>query len=152
MAPTVEEALLGLLLLSHLGTVYLLLDCRGHIPHAAEATRTIGTNLGQMLEDWAEKSEEWTNIVNDIADALDRIDGGIARGNGGGGGTTSDSMGADISPLGLILSLMSGNHGPTPIQERAQEGTVHAEDYETPTSNDSSSTETTPQEGQDQPV
>jgi len=148
MAPTSEEVLLGLLLLSHLGTVYLLLDCRGHIPFAAEATRGIGTRLDQIVDEWGDKSGEWMNIVNDIADALDRIDDGIGKS----GSNHPSSKGVELSPLDLIMSMMMGGHGPTPIQERAQEGTVHAENYETPTSNASNYTETTPQEGQDQPA
>ena len=102
MAPTVEEALLGLLLLSHLGTVYLLLDCRGHIPHAAQATRGIVESLDQMMDSWADNSSEWTKIVEDMADALDRIDGGLARS----GSTTPVSNGGEVSPLDLIMSMM----------------------------------------------
>jgi hypothetical protein len=151
MAPTSEELLLGLLLLSHLGTVYLLLDCRGHIPHAAEATAAIGTNMREMVDDWADKSGEWSNIMNDIADSLDRIDGGLARGAGDSSGTTPIPFGAEMSPLGLLLGLMSAKHGAAPIQERAQEGTIYAEsqnDTKTP-SDYIDSTEETPSESQD---
>lgn len=151
MAPTVEEALLGLLLLSHLGTVYLLLDCRGHIPHAAAATAAIGTNLGQMLEDWGDKSDEWTKIVEDMADALDRIDGGLARAGSDSSGTTTIPFDAGMSPMALLFSMLSSNHGAAPIQERAQEGTIYAEsenDTKTP-SDYIDSTEETPSESQD---
>jgi hypothetical protein len=119
--------LLGLLLVAHLATVALVWQCK------AEMAGHLGPFNGDITEMKAAITE-LVSIGADLADAVDAItDGEMAQRNRSTGTTPAGGASIGNTMLSLITERMLSGFDGSAIQERAEEGTIHAEtNAETP--------------------
>lgn len=108
----------GGILLAHLATLRLLMECKSHLTGAS-------TELNGATSDFDQKLSELVNIGSDVADALEGVISRIGSSSNGAVTVADEPLDVKATVLSLITDrLMAGFDGNKTQSERA----IHQED------------------------